>query len=255
MPPLPQAHRLPPAPPKSRRPRHRLSPQATLLGLGVLLLLAAGVTFLAVTWDSLPVAIQASIIAALAAIALTGAVPASRRKLNGTAEALAILGCGLLTVDLYGARELGLIPPSAIDGLTYAGLSAGVVAAINLLMSRFAPKVITFGVATVIVGQLPLPLILADRVDLAPYLLGLLAQVVVTLLWSAKGTHVIRITGSICAGLVYSALLGIGSARVLLSLIAIHSPMTAPSSTTSSADPRQRSRRFSRRLGWSASPP
>ncbi|TCM50043.1 putative membrane protein DUF2157 [Kribbella sp. VKM Ac-2568] len=229
MPSLPQARRLPPEPPKPRRPRHRLSPQATLLSLGVLLLLAAGVTFLAVTWDSLPVAVQASIIATLAAIALAGAVPASRRRLNGTAEAFAILGCGLLTVDLYGVRELGLIPPSAIDGLTYAGLAAAVVAAINLLMSRFAPKVITFGVAAVIVGQLPLPLILADRVDLAPYLLGLLAQVVITVLWSAKGTRVIRITGSICAGLVYSALLGIGSVRVLLSLIAIHSPSDRPS--------------------------
>lgn len=153
----PAAPRLPqavpvPAPAKPRKPRRRLSPQATLLSLGVLLLLAAGVTFLAVTWDSLPVAIQAAIMATLAAIALAGAVPASKYKLTGTAEALAILGSGLLAVDLYGARELGLVPPTAIDGLTYAAVSCATVAAINLLMSRTAPKVVTFGVAAVIVG-------------------------------------------------------------------------------------------------------
>lgn len=103
----PPAPPLPPirsAAPKPRRPRRRLSPQATLLSLGVLLLLAAGVTFLAVTWDSLPVSSQAAIMAFLALVALAGAVPASGHKLAGTAEALAILGCGLLAVDLYGAR-------------------------------------------------------------------------------------------------------------------------------------------------------
>jgi hypothetical protein len=153
-----------------------------LLSLGVLLLLAAGVTFLAVTCDSLPVSIQAATMAFLASIALIGAVPASRHKLSGTAEALAILGCGLLAVDLYGARALGLIPPTAIDGLTYAGLSCALIAAINLLMSRIAPKVATFGLAAVIVCQLSLPLVLYDRVDLALLLLGLLAQVAITLL-------------------------------------------------------------------------
>jgi hypothetical protein len=93
----------------------------------------------------------------LASVALSGAVPASRHKLTGTAEALAILGCGLLAVDLYGARALGSIPATA-DGLTYAGLSCALVAVINLLMSRLAPKVVTFGLAAVVVGQLPLTL-------------------------------------------------------------------------------------------------
>src|SRR3954471_10491113 len=117
-----------------------------------------------------------------ASVALSGAVPASRHQLTGTAEALAILGSGLLAVDLYGARALGLIPATAIDGLTYAGLSCALVATINLLISRIAPKVVTFGLAAVIVGQLPLTLVLSDRVDLAWLLLGLLAQVAITLL-------------------------------------------------------------------------
>jgi hypothetical protein len=226
LPPRPPA---PPKPPRAPRPHRHLSPQATLLSLGVLLLLAAGVTFLAVNWDNLSVPVQASIIATLAAIALATSVPASKTKLAGTAEALAILGSGLLAVDLYGARALGLISPDTIDDLTYAGLSAAVVAAINLLMSRIAPKVITFGVAAVIIGQLPLPLILADRVDLAPYLLGLLIQVVITVLWSGKGTQVVRTTGAICAVLVFWALQIIGCTRVFLSLVALHSPDSRPS--------------------------
>jgi hypothetical protein len=185
----------------------------------VLLLLAAGVTFLAVTWDSLPVSIQAAIMATLAAIAFAGAVPASRHKLAGTAEALAILGCGLLLVDLFGARELGLIPPSSIDGLTYAGVSFAVVAAINLLMSRIAEKVITFGLTAVIAGQLPLSLFMLHRAGIAVFLLGLLAQVVVTLFWTSKGTRLIRITGAICSGLFLVIILAVGAFRVFLSLI------------------------------------
>jgi hypothetical protein len=198
-----------------------------LLSLGVLLLLAAGVTFLAVTWDSLPVSIQAAIMAFLASVALVGAVPASRHRLSGTAEALAILGCGLLAVDLYGARALGLIPMSAIGGLTYAGLSCALIAAINLLMSRIAPKVLTFGLAAVIVGQLPLTLVLSDRVDLAVLLLGLLAQVAITLLWTTKGTRTVRITGAICAALVFGAILITGCGRIFLGLVAHYDSLIA----------------------------
>lgn len=195
-----------------------MSPQATLLGLGVLLLLAAGVTFLAVTWDSLSVPVQASIIATLAALALAGSVPIARHKLTGTAEALAILGSGLLTVDLYGARALGLISPDTMDGLTYFGLAAAIVAATNLLMSRIAPTVITYGVAAVIIGQLPLPFLLADRVDLAPFLLGLLVQVAITLYWTSKSTKIIRLTGALCSAIVFCGLMITGCTRILISL-------------------------------------
>src|SRR6266508_2831683 len=82
-------HPLPPPRQPPTPHRHRLSPQATLLSLGVLLLLAAGVTFLAVTWHNLPVHVQAGIIGTLAALAFAGSVPASRHSLTGTAEAFA----------------------------------------------------------------------------------------------------------------------------------------------------------------------
>ncbi len=189
----------------------------------MLLLLAAGVTFLAVTWHNLPVHVQAGIIGTLAALAFAGSVPASRHSLTGTAEAFAILGCGLLTVDLYGARELGLVSPDAIDGLTYGAVVFGTVALVNLMMTRLAPKVVTYGVTTVIAGQFPLPLILIDRTNLPVILLALLGQVVITLVLSAKGTAVVRRTGAITSAVVFCGILAAGTMRTLSGLLTKYS--------------------------------
>ncbi|TDU86626.1 hypothetical protein EV138_0140 [Kribbella voronezhensis] len=193
----------------------------------MLLLLAAGVTFLAVTWDSLSVPVQASIMATLAALALAGAVPASRKKLAGTAEALAILGGGLLIVDLFGARELGLVPESAISGLSYAGIAFAAVAAINLLMTRIAPTVKTFGLTAVIAGQLPLTLVLIHHVSLPLYLFALVIQVAVTVLWTNLSTRLLQLTGGICAALFLAIVLLVGTTRVLFGLLSTHSPTWA----------------------------
>ncbi|MGW5189338.1 SCO7613 C-terminal domain-containing membrane protein [Kribbella sp. NPDC004138] len=193
---------LPPVAARTTRPSriYRLSPQATLLTLGVLLLLAAGVTFLAVNWRSLP-------------------VPASRRTLAGTAEALAILGTGLLTVDLYGARALGLISPTAVDGVTYSAIVFATIAVLALVMTRLAPKVVTYGVSTVVAAQLPIPLVLIDRTSLPVVLAALLTQVVATLALSAKGTPIVRRTGSVTAAVVFSGILLAGTTRTLLGLL------------------------------------
>ncbi|WP_350276748.1 hypothetical protein [Kribbella sp. HUAS MG21] len=176
-------------------------------------------TFLAVNWNALPVAAQAAILGTLAALAFAASVPASRRTLTGTAEALAILGTGLLTVDLYGARTLGLIPPRAIDTLTYSAIVFATVAALTLLMTRLAPKVVTYGVATVIVSQLPLPLVLLDRTTLPVVLGTLLAQVVATLYLSARGTPIVRRTGAITAAVVFAGILLTGTTRTLWDLL------------------------------------
>ncbi len=209
--------------PREPRPPRRLSPQATLLALGVLLLLAAGVTFLAVNWDSLSVSVQASIMATLAALAFAGSVPASRKKLAGTAEALALLGGGLLIVDLFGARELGLVSDTTISEARYAAVSFLIVAAINLLMTRIAPSVKTFGLTAVIAGQLPLTLFLVNHVSIALYLLGLVVQVVITVLWTNLSTRLLKITGGICGAVFLSIVFFVGTFRVLLGLLSAHS--------------------------------
>jgi hypothetical protein len=200
--------------PQVKRVRHRLSLQATLLGLGVLLLLAAGVTFLAVNWDTLPVALQAGIMAALGFAALGAAISAGRRKLSGTAEAFAVLGAGLLAVDVYGARELGLIPRTT-DGLTYAGLGCAVLTGLFLVLRRIAPTVMTFALAAVVIGQLPLPLLLVDRAELSIILLGLVAQAVATLLWTVSAPPVVRLTGAVLALVGYSTVIVLGLARAV----------------------------------------
>ncbi len=234
-------HRLP-EPPRQPKPTHKarhLSPQGTLLSLGVLLLLAAGVTFLAVNWDSLPVSLQAGIIGILAILAFAGSVPASRRSLAGTAEALAILGCGLLTVDLYGVRALSLGSLDGIDWFTYSAIVFGALALINLLMTRMAPKVVTYGVTTVIAGQLPLALILVDRTSLPVLLAALLAQVVITLILSAKGTAIVRRTGAITSAVVFCGILLAGMTRTFVGLLATYSDRRLP--RLSARSPRTRS--------------
>ena len=152
---------------------------------------------------------------------------ASRRTLAGTAEALAILGTGLLTVDLYGARALGLISPTAVDGLTYSAIVFATIAVLALVMTRLAPKVVTYGVSTVVAAQLPLPLVLIDRTSLPVVLGALLAQVVATLALSAKGTPIVRRTGSVTAAVVFSGILVAGTTRTLLGLL-----MTSDLTTT-----------------------
>ncbi|TWD83798.1 hypothetical protein FB561_4967 [Kribbella amoyensis] len=198
-----------------------------MLGLGVLLLLAAGVTFLAVTWDSLPVGAQVGIMATLAAIALGGAVPAARHRLDGTAEALAVLGGGLLIVDLYGTRALGLVDPEAISLIDHIALMAAIVATVNFVLHRLAKSVKTFGITTVVAAQFPVPLLIAGHVNLAVLLLALLTQSVITVLLSAKSTRTVRLTGATCGTLVFTGLTVLGAIRVFLALVAQHDPYFA----------------------------
>ncbi len=90
-------------------------------------------------------------------------------------------------------------------------------------MTRLAPRVVTYGVTTVIAGQVPLPLILIDRVSL-PWLLGaLLAQVVATLYLSAKGTPIVRRTGAITSAVVFCGILVTGMLRTFSGLLTKYS--------------------------------
>ena len=74
-----------------------------------------------------------------------------------------------------------------------------------------------------IAGQVPLPLILIDRVSL-PWLLGaLLAQVVATLYLSAKGTPIVRRTGAITSAVVFCGILVTGMLRTFSGLLTKYS--------------------------------
>ena len=119
-------------------PRGAPSAQTLLLGIGALLLVIAGAVFAAVVWDRLGAFGQVALM--LGATAGVGALAIRlRRRLEGTAEALAVVAAGLAAVDLMAAPMLGLLPerwvtdPTLYPAVAFAGLGAAML----LLHRRF----------------------------------------------------------------------------------------------------------------------
>lgn len=79
-----------------------------LLILGALCVLAAGAVFIAVEWMLLPLVVRALILIAITAGFGFFAALALRRGLQATAEAMAIIACGMFVLDLAAARRAGL---------------------------------------------------------------------------------------------------------------------------------------------------
>ncbi len=130
----PPGHVALPAP----APRGAPSAQTLLLGIGALLLVIAGAVFAAVVWDRLGAFGQVALM--LGATAGVGALAIRlRRRLEGTAEALAVVAAGLAAVDLMAAPMLGLLPerwvtdPTLYPAVAFTGLGAAML----LLHRRF----------------------------------------------------------------------------------------------------------------------
>lgn len=79
-----------------------------LLVLGALCVLAAGAVFIAVEWRLLPLVVRALILIVVTAGFGLFAQLALRRGLQATAEAMAIVACGMFVLDLAAARRAGL---------------------------------------------------------------------------------------------------------------------------------------------------
>jgi len=79
-----------------------------LLILGALCVLAAGAVFIAVAWVLLPLAIRALILILITSTFGLFAQLALRRRLQSTAEATAVIACGMFVLDLAAARSAGL---------------------------------------------------------------------------------------------------------------------------------------------------
>lgn len=108
------------------------SAQTILLGVGALLLVVAGAVFAAVVWDRLGAAGQVALM--LGATVGVGALAVRlRSRLEGTAEALAVVAAGLAAIDLVAAPLLGLVPerwlsePTLYPALALAGLGLGLL--------------------------------------------------------------------------------------------------------------------------------
>ncbi|WP_073420260.1 SCO7613 C-terminal domain-containing membrane protein [Geodermatophilus nigrescens] len=134
-------------------PRRRLSPQQVLLGLGALLVVAAGVAFVAVAWTRLGVGFQAAVMATVTAAAVATSAWAARRGLRATEEALAAAGSALLAVDLAAAHALGLGGADAVPLRLWAGLSCVAVAAVALAAGRATRSTVTWPLVALLAVQ------------------------------------------------------------------------------------------------------
>jgi hypothetical protein len=154
LPPLPVGPTLPPPP-----PRHRISPQQVLLGLGALLVVAAAIAFVAVAWTRLGLVFQSVVVLAVTAAACAVSAWTARRGLRATEEALAASGAALLAVALAAAHALGLAGLDAVPGRLWTAVSCAVVAATALALGRATRSTITWPLVALLAAQ-PVPLLL-----------------------------------------------------------------------------------------------
>ncbi|MEO5850904.1 MAG: hypothetical protein ABIQ15_00180 [Nocardioides sp.] len=122
--------------PTPQRPRPGLSAPSVpriLLGLGVLCLLVAAVTFLVVTWSWLGVGGRTTVLVLLTAASGVLSGWLNRRHLRLAGEALSVVAFGLLVLDLVGADDAGWLGVlSGADLLAFAG---AVVGGVGLLVA------------------------------------------------------------------------------------------------------------------------
>ena len=108
---VPTTASLPAAPATpAHHPRARLSSASVpqiLLALGAGCLLVAALVFLAVTWSVMGVGGRTATLVGFTVVAGVLAAWMARRGLRGATEALALVGYGLLTLDVVGADHAG----------------------------------------------------------------------------------------------------------------------------------------------------
>ncbi len=156
-----------PARPAEAPRRSRLSaatvPQV-LLALGGACVLVAALVFLAVAWSVLGVGGRTVVLVALTVVAASVAAVTARRGLRGATESLAVVAAGLLTLDIFGARNAGWLGDVSDAGflvalgsvLTATGLGAALAArrtAVRRLLGLESIAALGVLLATVGVGN------------------------------------------------------------------------------------------------------
>ena len=146
-----------PARPIEAPPRRGLSSASVpkiLLALGAGCLLVAALVFLAVTWSVLGVGGRTATLVGFTAISAALTAWMSRRGLRAAAEALALVGYGLLTLDVVGADSAGWF-----GGLSDAGVLLVVGAVLigsgvtgTLVVRRTSASSLTTGEVVAVIG-------------------------------------------------------------------------------------------------------
>ena len=140
--------------PEGRRGLPATSVPKLLLGLGAGCLLVAALVFLAVTWSVLGVGGRTATLVGFTAVAGGLAAWFARRALRGAAEALSLVGYGLLTLDVVGADNaswFGHLDAAALLVVVGAVL-AGAGTAGALAVRRTPVGSLTTPEVTVLVG-------------------------------------------------------------------------------------------------------
>ena len=129
-----------PVEPVGTRPARGLSAASVpkiLLSLGAACLLVAALVFLAVTWSVMGVGGRTATLVGFTAVAGALAGWGARRGLRAATESLGLVALGLLTLDLFGARNAGWLGDLSLAGfLVLLGLVLAVVSAASALAVR-----------------------------------------------------------------------------------------------------------------------
>lgn len=116
-----------PAPRPVAEPRAPWRVQTVLQILGVALLAMASLVFLVFSWDVLTVAQRGGVIALGTVVVLVLAAWLKRRDLEGSAQAVGVLGSVLVVLDAWAVHAIGIFPKA--DPAAYAAVACVVCAA------------------------------------------------------------------------------------------------------------------------------
>ncbi|MER6995826.1 hypothetical protein [Streptomyces sp. NPDC000410] len=131
------------------------SAQNVLLTLGGILLAVAAIAFTLVSWGYLGIGGRSAVLGVVTVAALAAPVPLLRRGLTSTAESVAALGLVLMVLDAYALHRVAL---PGTDGLGYAAVASGALAALWAAYGLAFEKLRIPLPTAVITAQLPLPL-------------------------------------------------------------------------------------------------
>ncbi|MEV5070202.1 hypothetical protein MRBLMI12_001801 [Microbacterium sp. LMI12-1-1.1] len=152
--------------PTASAPRRRLTVPVLLLIVGVSLVGVAAVFFLLLAWFVAGIEMRALIIGGITLATVVLASWLRRRDLGATAEAIGVLGVGLLALDAWAVRANDLFGAGSTDAAVYAGVAALVVAVVCRLWARIsglrgpdlaASLALPAGVAFLVGGVVDLP--------------------------------------------------------------------------------------------------
>ncbi|HEX6248910.1 MAG TPA: hypothetical protein VFZ64_13650 [Nocardioidaceae bacterium] len=195
-----------PPPPRGPHPHPGLSGASVpkiLLALGALCLLVAALVFLAVAWSAMGVAGRTTTL--LGFTALSGALTwwVAGRDLRAAAESLAVVTLGLLTFDLFGARDAGWFGAiETSEFLVALGVAVAAAGAAAALAARRTPVSVLQGAE--VVASLGIAVAVAGLVQTE------------WLAWSAGLTVAVVVTAGIAAASHRAGLLvlAVGAALV-----------------------------------------